>query len=160
VSKAIIIAVLSVAAGCVTPAITGKEQSTASVGHIYSANPNQVYYAIRWALAAAGYPVGHEDLANGRISTTWVPTTPQSHYLAPFDRGDPDTRDFGNLAGYYKLDLQVQPESDKTRVIVTSHVRSIVNLINSSGLQEEDVLKKIGNYLRSDDPTVTNLGIK
>ncbi|PIR20939.1 MAG: hypothetical protein COV45_03495 [Deltaproteobacteria bacterium CG11_big_fil_rev_8_21_14_0_20_47_16] len=145
---------------CAKPLIQGKDQTTKSYEKTFSATPNQVYYAIRWALAADDYPVGHEDLVNGLISTSWVPTTPNSHYINPFDRTDPDTRDFGNFAGYYQLVLNVMPEGGKTRVVITSHVRTIVHEVKSSGYQEEDVFKKIGNYLRSDTPDVTNLGVE
>lgn len=156
----LMIMMLLVAAACSKPLIQGKEQTTKSYEKTFSATPNQVYYAIRWALAEDSYPVGREDLANGEISTTWVPTTPNSHFINPFDRTDPDTRDYDNFAGYYKLVLNVTPEGGKTRVVISSRVRTIVHEVKSSGLQEEDVFKKIGNYLRSDDPEVSNLGLK
>lgn len=165
-SRLFVLAMLTMAAsivmalGCAKPLIHSKEQTTKNYEKTYSATPNQVYYAIRWALAADSYPVGHEDLNNGMISTSWVPITPNSHYINPFDRTDPDTRDFGNFAGYYQLVLNVIPEGGKTRVVMNTHVRTIVHAVHSSGYQEEDVFKKIGNYLRSDEPDVTNLGVE
>lgn len=145
---------------CAKPAVVGKEQTLAPVERIFVADPNQAYYAIRWALAATGYPVGSEDLRNGVISTTWVPALAGSQYLDPYDRNDPGARDWGNTGGYFRMDLQVIPEGDKTRIVVTERVRSVIANIKSSGEQEARVLAKIGDYLRNGDPDVTNVGIK
>lgn len=146
-------------AGCVKPALTAKEQSLSPVERMFTADANQAYYAIRWALASSGFPVGTEDLRNGTISTTWIPTQIGAQYLDPFDRNDPGARDWGNRGGYYRMELQVIPEGDKTRIIATERVRSIVANLKSSGEQEERVLNKIGDYLRNADPDVTNVSL-
>lgn len=159
-NRAIVLILAIICAACTKPALTAKQQTLAPVERSFTADANQAYYAIRWALAATGYPVGNEDLRNGTISTTWVPTKVGSQYLDPFDRNDPGTRDFGNRGGYYRIDFQVVPEGDKTRIVATSQVRSIVSNLKSSGEQEERVLNKIGDYLRTADPDVTNLGIQ
>lgn len=159
-NKLMLMVLLCAVTACVKPALTAKEQSTTPVERMFTATPNQAYYAIRWALASVGYPVGHEDLVNGMISTSWVPTSPTSHFLNPFDRADPDARDFVNLSGYYKIDFQVVPEGGKTRIVATSRVRVMVAAVKSTGAQEEMVLRKVGDYLRTSDPDVTNLGVK
>lgn len=146
-------------AGCATPSRTAKEQALASVERMFTADANQAYYAIRWALAATGYPVGTEDLRNGTISTTWVPTQIGAQYLDPFDRNDPGSRDWGNRGGYFRMDIQVIPEDGKVRIIATERVRSIIANLRSSGEQEERVLNKIGDYLRNADPDVTNVSV-
>lgn len=153
-----IVLLLGVAA-CVKPMLTAREQSLAPFERVFTADANQTYYAIRWALAAAGYPVGTEDLRNGTISTTWVQTKAGSHFLDPFDRQQPPSRDWANNSGYFKLDFQVSPDGGKTRVVVTGRVRSVVANLKSSGEQEELVLGKVGDYLRNGDPNVTNVGI-
>lgn len=158
ITVALLLAMLCPA--CVKPALTAKEQTLAPIERTFVADPNQAYYAIRWALAATGYPVGAEDLRNGVISTTWVSTLAGSQYLDPFDRNDPGARDWGNRGGYFRMDLQVIPEGDKTRIVVTERVRSVIANIKSSGEQEDRVLTKIGDYLRNVDPDVTNVGIK
>lgn len=159
-NKIVVLVLLCMMSACVKPAVTAKEQSTTPVERMYDVTPNQAYYALRWALASAGYPVGQEDLSNGVISTSWVPTSPSSHYLNPFDRSDPDARDFVNLSGYYKIDFQVVPEGGKTRVVAISRVRVVVAAVKSTGAQETLVLNKVGDYLRTQDPDVTNLGVK
>lgn len=159
--KWVVVAILLVStAACVKPALTAKEQTLTPVDRIFEADANQAYYAIRWALAAAGYPVGAEDLQNGLIATTWVPTKVGSQYLDPFDRHEQTSRDWGNNSGYFKMAFHVQPESGKTRVTVTAYVRSVVANLKSSGEQEQLVLNKVGDYLRGADPEVTNVGIK
>lgn len=155
----IVLLLAMMCSACATPSMSAKEQSLSPVERTFTADANQAYYAIRWALAATGYPVGNEDLRNGTISTTWVPTKVGSQYLDPFDRNDPGTRDFGNRGGYYRMDLQVIPEDGKARIVVTSQVRSIVANLKSSGEQEDRVLNKIGDYLRNADPDVTNVSI-
>ncbi len=155
---AVLVLVVS-AAACVKPSLTAKEQTLKPFERTLSSDANQTYYAIRWALAATGYPVGNEDLRNGTISTAWIPTKAGSHYLDPFDRQEPPARDWANNSGYYKMEFQVSPEGATTHVVVTARVRSVIANLYSSGEQEELVLNKIGDYLRSGDPDVTNVGI-
>lgn len=150
----------TICAACVKPALTAKEQTLVPVERTFAVSANQVYYAIRWALASTGYPVGTEDLPNGIITTTWVPTQVGAQYLDPFERNEPGARDWGNRGGYYRMDFHVIPEGDKTRIIVTERVRSVIANLKSSGEQEEKVLDKIGDYLRTADPDVTNVGIQ
>lgn len=147
-------------AGCMKPALTAKEQALEPVDRVFDADANQAYYAIRWALAATGYPVGSEDLQNGVIGTTWISTGAGSQYLDPFERQEQTSRDRGNNSGYYKMAFHVQPEGGKTRVTVTSYVRSLVANLKSSGEQEQRVLHKISDYLRTAEPDVTNVGVK
>lgn len=158
--KWVMVAIMLVsAAACVKPALTAKEQTLTPVDRVFDADANQTYYAIRWALAATGYPVGSEDLQNGLIGTTWIPTKAGSQFLDPFDRQEQTSRDWGNNSGYFKLAFHVQPESGKTRVTVTAYVRSVVANLKSSGEQEKVVLNKVGDYLRGAAPDVTNVGI-
>ncbi len=158
-NKIIMFLLAMTCAACVKPALTAKEQSLAPVERTFTADANQAYYAIRWALASSGYPVGTEDLRNGTISTTWVPTKVGAQYVDPFERNEPGARDWGNRGGYYRMDFQVIPEGDRSRIVATSRVRSMVANLKGSGEQEIQVLDKIGDYLRTADPDVTNVGI-
>lgn len=144
---------------CAKPALQASEQILPTKSRLFVADPNQTYYAIRWALASTGYPVGQEDLPRGVINTSWIPTRALAFYLDPFDRQSETARDYGDNAGYYQLELQVSSEDGKTRVTITPHVKSLLASLKSSGRQEDLVLNRIGDYLRSSEPDVTNVGI-
>jgi uncharacterized lipoprotein len=120
----------------------------------YAAQPNDVYYAIRNAFARNGYTVASENLAEGVITSTWQPTTSDSHYFPVFGR-----RDLGAINSYYQLEVQVAPDSGRTRVKVGTRVKSLVSNLTSTGIEEGKILAGVGDSLRKAEPTVTNLGI-
>lgn len=120
----------------------------------YNASPNECYYAIRWALKINGYPLAHENLPGGILTTTWQPVTSDSHYLEPFA-----SRDYGVTGAYHQLEVRVVPRDNKTKVDVGSRVKSVATGLKTSGVEEEKVLAQIGNYLRSSEPVLSNDGI-
>lgn len=120
----------------------------------YAAVPNDIYYAVRWALKENAYPIDKENLSEGMITTSWVPVTSDSHYIPVFGR-----RDYGVTNSYHQLQVQVTSEEGRTRVRIGSRVMGLVSNIESTGMEEKKVLADIGNYLRTKDPDVTNLGL-
>lgn len=120
----------------------------------YAAVPNDIYYAVRWALKENGYPIDKENLSEGMITTSWVPVTSDSHYVPVFGR-----RDYGVTNSYHQLQVQVTSEEGRTRVRIGSRVMGLVSNIESTGTEEKKVLANIGNYMRTKDPDVTNLGL-
>lgn len=121
----------------------------------YAAGPNDIYYALRWALRANGYPIAEEDLRNGVIKSRYVPIKARSHYLTLFGR-----QDFGVSGGYHQLEIRLVPQNGNTEVQIGSRVESMVARLQSAGTEENMILDKIGDYLRSPQPQVTNLGVQ
>lgn len=140
---------------CAHPMIRASVTPMDPVERQYAADPNRCYYAVRHALAARGYPVAQEDLPGGVITTAWVPTTADSHFLQPFR-----SRDYGTTGGYHQLEVRVVPSaSGRTQVVVTSRCKSVAAFLVSSGVEEGAVLAAIGDYLRSAEVEVTNVGV-
>ena len=149
------LALLALTMGCAKPLVRASAEMMDPVTRSYAADPNQAYYAIRWALTARGYPVAREDLPAGMITTAWVPTKSDSHYLQPFR-----SRDYGVVPAYHQLEVRVTSEgTGRSRVEITSRLKSVVNFVRSSGRQEEAMLDEIANYLHSNDVGVTNVGV-
>lgn len=147
---------VSLFAGCTKELAESTTQSMDTVSRSFKGTANQTYYAIRWALAARGYPVGYEDLPGGVISSSWIATKAGSHYVAPFGNGH---RDYGQTGAYHQLELRVLPSGGTTTVDVTSRTKSIIANLHSSGSEERAVLDEVGNYLRA-NTDVTNLGVE
>lgn len=120
----------------------------------FVATPNEVYYAVRDALLREGYGVAREDLASGLITSTWVSTTADSHYVDLFNR-----RNYIINGGYYQLDIRVMPEGPATRLEVAAVVKSAVANLRSAGKVEKRLLADVANGLRKQEPVITNLGI-
>lgn len=145
-------ALLSMA--CAKPLIRASAKPMETMARQYAADANLIYYAIRWALSTRGYPVASEDLHGGLITTAWVPTRSDSHYLQPFA-----TKDYGVTPSYHQLAIKIVPAGGgKTDVEITSHLKSIVSYVQSNGREEGAILGEIANYLHSSDLGVTNIG--
>jgi hypothetical protein len=144
-------------AGCVTPLATGRLMTTKPVSKVIPADPNTVYYAIRWALDERGYPVGHEDLTGGVIESKWVPVGAGSHYVEIFKQTD-----FGGAdSAYYKLVMRIIPQDGgRSKLEVSTAVKSIVNCMKSTGDKEREIIEKVLEYARIGDVEVTNLGVE
>ncbi|MFA4974872.1 MAG: hypothetical protein WC683_19900 [bacterium] len=140
---------------CSKPMVTGRV--TPDVRYFsrdYASNPNDTYYAVRWALKETGYPVEGEDLPGGVITTKWLPVTSDSHYVEVF--GEPD---YGVTNSYYQIEVHISSDSGRTVVEVGARAKTVAHNLKSSGVEERKVLARIGDYLRSGEPNVTNLGI-
>lgn len=141
---------------CAHPAYEGREVTTKTFSRQFTTDANQAYYAVRWALKTDGYAITEEDLQNGLVKTGWLATKVDSHYLNVFGR-----RDYGVNGGYYMLDVVIKPpEGGQTEVSITSHVKSIMANLKSSGIEEKKILRKIADYLRSPNIKVTNIGVE
>ena len=119
----------------------------------YAANPNDLYYALRWALRTYGYPIAEEDLQNGVIKTRYVPVKGYSHYLEIFDR-----HDYGVNGAYHQLEVRLVSQNGKTEVQIGSRIQSVVSRLQSAGSEEQMILSKVADYLRNPNMQVTNLG--
>ncbi|PIU58458.1 MAG: hypothetical protein COS89_00270 [Deltaproteobacteria bacterium CG07_land_8_20_14_0_80_38_7] len=113
------------------------------------------YYAARWALKNNSYPVAVEDIDNGRMETSWMPTTSDSHGIMLFSR-----RELGVNGAYYKLIVNVVHDGDKTRIDVGSKIKSVVSGVKSTGIEERRILREIKTYLRAAEPDITNIGLQ
>lgn len=153
-ARLVAVALLLGVSACAKPMVTASTYTMEPVASSFSGTANAVYYGIRWALAARGYPVGFEDLGSGVVVTSWVPVKAASHYLQPFR-----TKDYGTTGAYHQLELRVSPGGGGTSVSVTSRVKSLVQGIKSSGEEEQAVLQEIRNYLHGTDVNVTNVGV-
>ncbi|PIR16481.1 MAG: hypothetical protein COV46_08060 [Deltaproteobacteria bacterium CG11_big_fil_rev_8_21_14_0_20_49_13] len=142
---------------CADPSIHASEREVATVSRIFNATPNDAYYAVRWALKTDGYNINKEDLDNGMVVSGWLPSKVDSFYIDPFG---PEHKDYGTNGAYYRLSIKITPEDGKTKVEVTSLVKSIVPHLRSSEIQEKKVLRKMADYLRKADIDVTNVGIE
>ena len=140
---------------CAKPLVNAHVNTNVRYLHrAYAASANDIYYAVRDALVREGYGVTREDLANGSMTSSWVPTTSDSHYVDLFNRRN-------NIVngGYYQLDVRIIPEGSTTRVEVGSIVKSVVARLESSGIKEKQLLDDLARGLRKVEPTITNLGI-
>jgi uncharacterized lipoprotein len=129
-------------------------ENTGTFSEDYAAVPNDIYYAVRWALKERGYAVAEENLAEGIITTTWIPVKSDSHYMPFFGR-----RDYGVTSSYYQLKVYVVSEGARTRIKVSSSLKTLVSRMESTGIEERKVLASIGDYLRKGAPDLTNLGV-
>ena len=132
--------------GRVLPRIDYQSQSFATTS-------NDAYYAVRKALYRAGYSVAMENLTDGVITTTWVPTTSDSHYVPLFGR-----RDYAPSGAHHQLEVTIVPEGSTSLVRVGSRMKSLASNLVSSGVEEHKILQFIGDALRKEEPTMTNTG--
>jgi hypothetical protein len=145
-----------VVGGCNKPFLRAKPSKDVTFeSRTYKATANNCYYAIRFALKRSGYTMSSENLADGLLKSSWVPVTSDSHYLPLFD-----SRDYGVTGAYHQLEIQVVPHgSHRTEVRVGSRVKAVVTGLQSSGVEERKVLAEVGDYLRKNEPEITNDGI-
>lgn len=151
----IIVALLSMSLGCAKGLFSAETKRTPLYAEHFSADANKTYYAIRWALDREGYAVVEENLAKGNITTTWRSTTADSHYIPVFSR-----RDFGVNGAYYRLDFNVVPDGSRTRVEIVTIAKTMVETLQSSGIEEKKIFKRMGDFLRSSDIEVSNVGLE
>lgn len=121
----------------------------------YAATPDQIYFALKWALDESDWPLATENLVSGVLETAWRPTASDSHYIDIFNE-----KTYGANGAYYRLEIKVEPEGGRTNVKVGSRIKAFVKNLKSSGREEKKVLDFVGNYLRRGNPTITNLGVQ
>lgn len=144
-----------VLAGCSKPMASAKVVSDVEYySRSYAANTNDTYYAVRWALKAVNIPVANEDLNNGVITTKWIPVSSGSHYIELFGRPD-----YGATNSYHQIDVHISSDQGRSLVKVGSRIKTLAANFKSSGNIEKKVLDEVGNFLRTSEPDITNLGI-
>ena len=145
---------LTAVVGCTKTFSIAKPQNLSAYQVTLPASPNDIYYALRWALTSNGYPIVEEDLQNGIITTHYVPVGAASHYADVFGH-----KDFGVTNAHHQLEVRLIPKSGKTAVQIHSRVQSLVQPFRSTGSEEKKILAKIGDYLRKNHVQITNLGV-
>lgn len=146
---------LASSAGCTKVFRTATPSQPTLYKKSFAASPNDLYYALRWALRTYGYPIAEEDLQNGVIKSHYVPVKTYSHYLPLFNR-----QDFGVNAGYHQLECRLVPQNGTTEVQIGSKIQSMVARLRSRGTEEQMILQKVADYLRSQNVQVTNVGLR
>lgn len=143
-------------AGCGKPLASARVvPDVAYVSKSFTTDQTSALAAVRWALKIRGYSIAGEKPGEGIITTTWLPTTSDSHMIDLFNR-----HDFGVNGAYHQLMVQVSGESGRTQVSVGSRVKTLVSNLKSSGIEERRVLSEVGNYLRMSEPNLTNIGLE
>lgn len=146
--------VLVVTTGCGKPLATAKvAKEVAYLSRSFVTDANEAYAAVRWALRITDYPIAKENLQDGIVTTTWVPTTSDSHAIVIFGR-----RDFGVTGAYHQLEVHIVPENGRTRIDIGSRVKALAEGVESTGIEERKILSEISNYLRVAEPAITNIG--
>lgn len=141
--------------GCAKVYRTAEPSDPKFIERQFLATPNEVYYALQWALKVSDYPIAEENLAGGIIHTRYVPVKATSHYVEIFGR-----KDYGVTGAYHQLEVQVLPAGEETKVRIGSRVKGIVSNLKSSFTEEKKVLADVSNYLRDPNVRITNLGVK
>ncbi len=155
IASLVVVSLMLVAVGCSKP--LADAQVIKNIHYFsddYAAQPNDVYYALRFALEQNGFPMNAENMQDGVFTTAWLPVTSDSHYIPLFNR-----KEYSVTNSFFQLDIRVVPMDGRTQVDVGTRVKSLVDKLKSSGVIERQVLADIGNFLRKGEPTITNLGV-
>lgn len=146
-----------VSASCTKVLVHGRDKDLDPVTKLYSTSPEVAFKVGKEALIRLGYKIENEDEKTGTLVTNWNSTKATSHYVDLFDR-----RDYGTVSAYYRLKLQVtESVAGKTQVAVSAPVRSIITgRLKSSNREEKKVLRKMKDLLRTDDFSITNVGVE
>ncbi len=150
--------ILSIGAlsACGKPRLFGKDMKVNPIIQNYPIDPKLAFQSAKEALAYNGYNIQTEDPKLGTMETHWQPSTSDSHYVNFFDR-----QDRGTVGSYYKLILKITPRGNGgSQVEISSLAKSIISNLESTGIEEEKVLKKIADYTRKQNIEVTNVGIQ
>jgi hypothetical protein len=148
---------LAVASSCTKVLVHGRDKDMDPISQLYSTSTEVAYKVGKEALIRLGYKIENEDEKTGTILTNWNSTRATSHYVDLFDR-----KDYGTVGAYYRLKLEVtESVGGKTQVAVSTPVRSLITgRLRTSNREEKRVLKKITDLLRTDDFSMTNVGVE
>lgn len=148
---------IAVTASCTKVLVHGRDKDMDPVTKLYGTSTEVAYKVGKEALIRLGYKIENEDEKTGTILTNWNSTKATSHYIDLFDR-----RDYGTVGAYYRLKLEVtESVGGKTQVAVSTPVRSLITgRLRTSNREEKRVLKKITDLLRTDDFSMTNVGVE
>ncbi len=147
---------LGTLSACGKPRLFGKDMKINPIVQNYPIDAKLALQSAKEALAYNGYNIQKEDDKQGFLETHWQPTTSDSHYVNFFER-----QDRGTVGAYHKLVLKITPrDNGSCQVEIYSLAKSIVSNLESTGIEEEKVLKKIADYTRKQNIEVTNVGIQ
>jgi len=150
-----LLSVLFLLSSCAKPMVVAKPKALKMQSRTFLHEPNDVYQALQWAMKTNGYPVDVDDKQSGYVTSRWVPTKSDSHYMSVFGR-----KDYGANGAYYRLEINIAPEGGETRVEITSNIQAVVTDMHSSGREEKMILDKISDYFREAGTQVTNVGLQ
>ncbi len=125
------------------------------VSEYVKVDQSEAYNAAKWALVMNDYPLATKDEEKGLLETAWIPTKTDSHAIILFNR-----RDLGVNGAYFQMIVKVVPYNGKTRLDVGTRIKSVASGVKSTGIEERRVLKEIKEYLRKDEPTLSNVGLE
>ncbi len=142
--------------GCGKPRLFGKDQQVNPMTQSFPVDTKAALQAVKESLTYNGYEIQSEDDAKGVLETHWQPSTSDSHYVDFFQR-----RDMGTVGSYYKLIVKVSPKGQAdSQVEISSVSKSIVSNLKSTGMEEEKIFKKVGDFTRKSNIEVTNVGLQ
>ena len=154
---ALIFLTLGTPASMCTKVITyAADHPTEAVVHAYSSNIAVAMQQAQKALATLGYEVAQVDESRNQIITGWQPSKSDSHYMELFKHKDYS----GNSGAYYKLVVDVFEEAPRVKVSVYTIVKSLSGNLTSSHVVENQLLKRIDDYMRSPQIEMTNIGVQ
>lgn len=143
-------------AACGKPRLFGKDQEVNPISKSFTVDTKAALTAVKESLADNGYAIMTTDDAKGVLETHWQPSTSDSHYVDFFNR-----RDMGTVGSYYKLVIKVSPKGQAdSQVEISSVAKSIVANLKSTGMEENKILKKVGDFTRKHNIEVTNVGLQ
>jgi hypothetical protein len=148
---------LSSLMACTKVLVHGRDKDLDPATQLYSTSPEVAYKVGKEALIRLGYKIENEDEKTGTLVTNWNSTKATSHYIDLFDH-----KDYGTVSAYYRLKMQItESVAGRTQVAVSAPVRSIITgRLKSSYREEKRVLKKIQDLLRTDEFSITNVGVE
>ncbi|MBU0505788.1 MAG: hypothetical protein ABII18_00820 [bacterium] len=155
----IIVMLISILLGhvsCTKVIAYGAKNQTKPLTQSYSSNVSIAMTQAEKALESLGYRVLRTDESRNRLTTGWVATTSDSHYLEMFKRAD-----YGGSAGsYYQVVCDVYEKGPKVEVSVSTIVKSISGQLKSSKVVERKVVKRVDEFMRSPQIVITNVGMQ
>lgn len=150
----IVVTALGLGPACSHVVVRGTEQQLTPFSKVFKGSRETVWGAAKQALTDEGYKILEDRPAEGILETGWIPAKAASHYVDLFGR-----RDYATVGAYYKLYVLVSPEDDGQEVAVRGIANSTISNLKSSGAEEEKILRRIANLLRSPSIEITNVGI-
>ncbi|MBI3541352.1 MAG: outer membrane protein assembly factor BamC [Deltaproteobacteria bacterium] len=146
---------ISFLGGCNKAILYSHDKAMPPVSRAFNAGVSDAFKAAEEVVKNAGYKIEREDEKQGSLTTGWLSTKVDSHYIDLFDK-----RDYGTIGAYYRLEIHVTNQDGKALVEVSAPTRSVISgRLKSSHTAEEKVLGKIADLLRREDFEMTNVGV-
>ncbi len=107
------------------------------------------------ALESLGYEIVRVEESQNQIVTGWRPTLSNSHYLTLFKRPDYSA----NAGSYYQIVADISADGNRIKVAVYTNVKSVAGNLTSSKVVENKFFERLGDFLRSPQIDITNVGM-